>query len=470
MRIVTRLSIATVALTLTAWLVALTGPAQIQVANAQNKPVPQTSPDRPMPVAIPLDQVPLYPNLPGVKQAPEQIPVYTLPEIDRTFVNVVRDFEAKGETSWNNALLNTPEAWKKTKGKGIKVYVLDTGVDASHPDLKDRVKGVKDFSGSRFGAADKQGHGTHCCGIVAASGDLVGVAPEADLHMGKVLGDDGSGAVTWIANGIKWAADEDADVISMSLGGSGADSYIPPALAIADAKGVIVVAAAGNEGPGNNTDGYPARYPQCISVAACDKNKAIANFSSRGKSVWTTAPGVAIRSTYPGGQYAGLSGTSMATPHVAGVAALWCAANPQIPKKDRPAKFRQWLKDVGSVATRTDATGYGLPDAGKINDGGGPVVPPITPPTPGYNFTISHTDLLAAKRAELEANGIKNFKLEIGTGSPVKPAPIPVPIDPPPQPMPIPAPAPSRCIGPGCVNQQDSGRWEPFGGRFRIFK
>ena len=458
MRIAKNLAVVTVGLFALAFLSAFTTTSQVQVLHAQNQPVPTPAPN---PVTVADANIPPM----GVRQADE--PVYTIPPIEREVANVIREIHTKGDISWNNTLLNVPEAWKKTKGAGVNVAVLDTGVDANHPDLKGRVIKEKNFTRAPS-FNDRQGHGTHCAGIVGASGDLTGGAPEVKIYNGKVLDDGGSGGVSGIASGIDWAVTEGADVVSMSLGGPSADTFIPPALKRADAAGVIVIAAAGNEGPGANTDGYPARYPECVSVAACDKNKAIANFSSRGKSVWITGPGVNVRSTYPGGQYATMSGTSMACPHLAGVAALWVAGNPGVAKKDRPAAFRNWLKAVGSVAVRTDTAGHGIPDVGKINDGGGPVTPPPVTPGPGLSFTISFTDLSAVKQAELKAGGVDRFRLEIGTGLPTQPAPV----DPPPtQPAPIPV-QPPTCVGPNCGSNwnQNTGRWEPFGGRFRLFK
>lgn len=283
---------------------------------------------------------------------------------------------------WGVKALKGPEAWTVTKGRGVRVAVLDTGVDSNHPDLKPRIKSaddLKDFSGSQFGVTDKQGHGTHVAGSVLASGPLPGMAPEAELIVAKVLGDGGSGGVDDIAAGIRWAIGRDADVISMSLGGAGQDSFIPPALVEAEAAGVIVIAAAGNEGPGSNTIGYPGGYKQSVCIGAVDLNLTAANFSSRGTALYTAGPGVGIRSTYPGGQYATMSGTSMATPNIAGLAALWIGAHPEIPKKERPEKFREAIKaaskDLGAVG-RDPVYGWGFPDASKM------VVPAPSPPSP----------------------------------------------------------------------------------------
>lgn len=363
---------------------------------------------------------------------------------------------------WNLNLLKVTDAWGKTKGKGVVVTVLDTGIDSNHPDLKNRVKKVKDFSGSPFGATDKQGHGTHTAGTVAAEGDLPGVAPQADLIIGKVLGDDGSGGVDAIAAGIDWAVENGADVITMSLGGASTDSFIPPALKRAIAAGVIVVCAAGNDGPGENTIGYPGGYPESIAVAACDVNRNIASFSSRGKNVFCAAPGVNIRSTYPGGQYATMSGTSMACPHVAGLAALWVSSHSDVAKKDRPAKFRADLKAACNFQDQTTARGWGLPDATKLVPTGTTPIP-VDPKPPTFGTVrLTLADLTAEAKAKLTQAGITTFDLSFGgnvyLNKPV-PAPDPVPLIP-----------PAGCVGGNCPTTPQpgtTGQWRPFGGRFR---
>jgi len=325
-------------------------------------------------------------------------PVIVLPPDERAPQAV---FMAAGESAdWGVLKLNTLAAHKVTRGKGVRVAVLDTGGDTAHPDLSAAFAGTedaKDFTGSRSSWKDVQGHGTHCAGRVLGRGVNHGVAPEASLVVGKVLSDAGSGSVDGIAAGIRWAAkDRGVDVISMSLGGAGRDTYIPPALAEAEALGVIVVAAAGNEGPGGNTVGYPGGYAECVCVGATDAADGIASFSSRGAALFVAAPGKDIRSQYPGGRYATMSGTSMATPHVAGLAALWIAANPQVPKRERPAAFRAALKaackDLGP-AGRDTMFGWGLPDATKLVAGG--TVPPVDPPsgfTGDVNVVVTFRD------------------------------------------------------------------------------
>lgn len=166
---------------------------------------------------------------------------------------------------WGHTPLQLEECQKLTMGEGITVAVLDTGCDLSHPDLKDRIVGSRDFTGSASGVSDVVGHGTHCAGIIASSINttgLIGVAPKVNILVGKVLGDNGSGYGSWIAAGIRWAVAQKANIISMSLGSPSPDNTILAAVREAVAAGVYVVAAAGNEGPGSNTVGYPGGAPE----------------------------------------------------------------------------------------------------------------------------------------------------------------------------------------------------------------
>ncbi len=226
---------------------------------------------------------------------------------------------------WSLKELGIPEIWKKTTGKGVKVAVLDTGCAILHPDLKNQIEDSADFTNSKVGPGDTNGHGTHCCGVIAAERNdigVVGVAHNSKLLVGKVLNDYGVGSPESIAKGIMWAVEKKADIISMSFGAPVDDPKIRKAVKYAHGKGVILVAAAGNEGPGPQTVGYPGRYPEVISVAAVDFNRRIAKFSSRGSEVDIAAPGVDILSTYPPKNFAKLSGTSMAAPFISGVIAL----------------------------------------------------------------------------------------------------------------------------------------------------
>ncbi len=230
--------------------------------------------------------------------------------------------------------ISAPEAWAVTTGSSAtKIAILDTGIDQSHPDLQAKLVGNKNFSSSKT-FDDKYGHGTHVAGSAAAiTNNGIGVAgtcPDCSLLNVKVLGDNGSGYFSWIANGIIWAADNGAKVINMSLGGSSGSAALSDAVNYAWKKGVVVVAAAGNSSTSQLF--YPAAYPNVIAVAATDRNDAMASFSNYGASwVDVAAPGVDIFSTATDHRstiwrsapsYGTISGTSMASPHVAGIAGL----------------------------------------------------------------------------------------------------------------------------------------------------
>jgi len=290
-------------------------------------------------------------------------------------------------TDYGHNLINVKLAWSKlgNRGKGVRVAVLDTGVDSGHPDLKDRVVLAKNFTGSPT-ELDIQGHGTHCAGVIAATDNtdgVVGVAPECEILAGKVLGDSGSGISTWMANGIDWAVNEKADVISMSIGSPAPDATVRDAIRRATAAGVIVVCAAGNSGPGANTVEYPGGYPESVCVAACDRNKLVAEFSSRGSEVDVIAPGVSVISCYPGSRLVELSGTSMATPYVAGVAALYVGGCKSKNVKPTPVEFRKILEKTSITAAKdrpNTASGWGLIQAETFAPGANPVDPPKTMP------------------------------------------------------------------------------------------
>ncbi len=305
---------------------------------------------------------------------------------------------------WGHKPLQLEECQKITQGEGIVVAVLDTGCDLQHPDLKDRIVASRDFTGSRSGASDVSGHGTHCAGIIASSINdtgLIGTAPRVSLVIAKVLGDNGSGYSTWIANGIRWAVQQKADIISMSLGSSQVDQTIYAAVKEAVNAGVYVVAAAGNDGPRENTVGYPGGHPECVCVAAIDSSLKTATFSSRGQQVDVTAPGAAVLSTYPGGRYATLSGTSMATPYVSGVLALYLSylkkSNKPFPSQAQLTElFKNTCRDL-EIAGKDTWSGFGLvqPLALLKTVDNNPVPNPPVPPPSQDVFELSYKDLVA---------------------------------------------------------------------------
>ena len=232
---------------------------------------------------------------------------------------------------WSHDFVGVPQAWKLSRGKGAVVAVLDTGADSNHPDLEGQFIATRSFVGDG-NPLDRNGHGTHVAGTIGAWDNqtgVVGIAPECKLLSGKVLSDGGSGGDSGIAAGIRWAVEQKAHIISMSLGSSSPAPRIHEAIKEAVDLGCIVIAAAGNEGPREGTTGYPGSYPEVVSVGAIGQDGRLTSFSSRGK-VDVAAPGYQILSTVPGGKYARMSGTSMATPLVAGCAALvvgYCLAN-----------------------------------------------------------------------------------------------------------------------------------------------
>jgi subtilisin len=222
--------------------------------------------------------------------------------------------------------VKAPDAWPTSQGEGIKVFICDTGIDSDHPDLVANLKEGKSFVTSESSTEDFHGHGTHCAGTVAAAMNdigVVGVAPYAYLYPVKVLSATGAGNWSWLIAALDWIMDKKgARIASMSLGGSGAPQALGDMCQAAYDDGVLLIAAAGNSGPGNNTVGFPAKYPHVMAVSAVDSTDTIANFSSRGPEVEICAPGVSVLSTTRGGGYGTMSGTSMACPHVSGVAAL----------------------------------------------------------------------------------------------------------------------------------------------------
>ncbi|MEW5706704.1 MAG: S8 family peptidase [Actinomycetota bacterium] len=223
-------------------------------------------------------------------------------------------------------------AWATSTATGVKVAILDTGIDLDHPDLGANVKGGINTINPRKKPDDDNGHGSRVAGIVAAvRGNeigVIGVEPSASLYAVKVLGASGSGYASDIIEGLDWCIQNGIKVVNMSFGASSDNQSIHDAVIRAYNAGIIMVAAAGNSGPGSDTVSYPARYNEVIAVAATDSNDAVAPWSSRGPEVDIAAPGVNIYSTYKNAGYATMSGTSMAAPHVTGAIALKLQVNP----------------------------------------------------------------------------------------------------------------------------------------------
>ncbi|WP_017594428.1 S8 family peptidase [Nocardiopsis potens] len=225
-------------------------------------------------------------------------------------------------------------------GAGVSAYIIDTGIDASHPDFGGRASSAFDATGGD--GFDGNGHGTHVAGTIGS--DSYGVAPEADLYGVKVLDDSGSGTYADVIAGIDWVAQNapDGSVANLSLGGPASQAVDDAVNALSD-SGVFVAVAAGNESQDANNVS-PARAERVTTVAASDSSDASAYFTNYGTAVDIYAPGVAIESTVPGGGTDSLSGTSMASPHVAGAAALYKDANGQADQ----ATIQTWMTDNAS--------------------------------------------------------------------------------------------------------------------------
>ncbi|TYR81497.1 S8 family peptidase [Priestia megaterium] len=245
---------------------------------------------------------------------------------------VIEQAEKVNEIPKGVQLISAPKIWNETKGKGITVAILDTGCETAHPDLAGRIIGGRNFTSDDGGNPDVyedyNGHGTHVAGTIGAvqnNAGVVGVAPEVNLLIIKVLDKDGSGQYDWIINGIHYAVEQKVDMISMSLGGPEDVPELHEAIQKAVNQNILVICAAGNEGDGNestNEFAYPGSYNEVISVGAVDLERRSSMFSNSNNEVDLVAPGEKIVSTYLNGTYAKLSGTSMATPHVAGAMAL----------------------------------------------------------------------------------------------------------------------------------------------------
>ena len=252
-------------------------------------------------------------------------PIFTTPPDDRIDIPYAAALPLAGEINWGMELLGVAALREVSDGAGVTVGVVDTGVDLDHPLLKNCVK-ARDFTGSRYGSRDLNGHGTHCAGTVNAIDPRIGVATGAKSVHGKGLSDVGSGTGTMIVGAMEWCASEGATVISMSLGSAGQDPSITSCMRRLADKGIWVVAAAGNSGGGTPDVDWPGRSEHCISVAALDSKLNPASFTNRGAKIDTAGPGVFIWSAKPGGGFAQMSGTSMATPWVAGFLACYRSA------------------------------------------------------------------------------------------------------------------------------------------------
>ncbi|MEZ0391340.1 MAG: S8 family peptidase [Pseudobdellovibrionaceae bacterium] len=275
---------------------------------------------------------------------------------------------------WGVVTVRASEAWPLShKGKGARVLVLDTGIDRDHPALQGQISESKNFVSDQpapYAVIDKVGHGTHVAGIILAkemAGGFSGVAPGARLLVGRICDLTGCSSSDMIA-GIEWGIAKKVDVINLSLGDQRQTDLERAAIAKAEKAGVVVVAATGNNG--SDSISYPAGYGTSVAVGAVDQELKRAPFSQYGEALDLMGPGVSIYSTFSKAalcrkaqaDYCVMSGTSMASPHVAGVVALIRAANPAL----KPLEIRRILKSSAKTLGNSPLQyGAGLVDAEK---------------------------------------------------------------------------------------------------------
>lgn len=247
-------------------------------------------------------------------------PIYKLPPIDRG--PTAEALPLAGEVNWGMDVFGVGRLRSVTHGIGIKIGGIDTGIDHAHPLIQPNFGGSKDFTGSQFGAMDRHGHGTHIAGTNAASDPRIGVAPEATIYHGKGLGDNGSGG-NGLIDAMEWCIAQGCKLLSCSWGGGGQDQGWERKFREWAEAGIWMIFAGGNSGPSTPDSDWPGRSPNLLNVAALNQDLTPANFSSAGDKLDTSGPGVNIWSCKPGGGFAMMSGTSMATPFVAGLLALY---------------------------------------------------------------------------------------------------------------------------------------------------
>ncbi|MNO93267.1 Thermophilic serine proteinase precursor [compost metagenome] len=268
---------------------------------------------------------------------------------------------------WNLPAIETNKGWNISKGStDVVIAVIDTGVDIGHPDLQGNLTNGYNVVDPTSPPIDDVGHGTHVSGIIGASVNnnegVAGISWYNKVMPIKALDSSGAGTTYSVAEGIIWAADHGAKVINMSLGNYADSAFLHDAIKYAYDRDIVIVAATGND----NTErpGFPAAYPEVFAVSATDYNMNRASFSNYGDYVDVVAPGASIASTYIGNQYAALSGTSMASPHVAALAGLIRSRNPNLNNEEVMNLMRESVMDLG-VKGKDIYYGYGQIDIYK---------------------------------------------------------------------------------------------------------
>ncbi len=326
-------------------------------------------------------------------------------------------------------LVNADDAWDETLGSAdVTIAVVDTGIDYDHPDLASGFGSDpgRDFAGGDGDPApdaDDESHGTHVAGCASADTDNgVGVAGPSDSRLLAVraLDSSGTGSLSDIADAIQWAADQGADVINVSLGGSTETRTMKRAVEYAaDQHGALVVCAAGNSG--RSGVAYPAAYEECVAVSAIDPNEELADFSNYGSAIELAAPGVNVLSTMPSDGYGHYSGTSMAAPIVAGVAALGKAVNPDLGAGDLRRLLRETAVDVGLSG---DEQGAGRVDAAALVAAVGSASGGSTNESPTADAAASPAEAAVGETVAFDGAGsgdpdgaVERYEWDFGDGS-----------------------------------------------------
>lgn len=285
-----------------------------------------------------------------------------------TKISMIQDLENTEVKDWGITTVGAESSWSSGyTGLGVKVAVIDTGVNTTHPDLETAIAGGVSQVSYTASYEDDNGHGTHVSGIIGARQDgvgIVGIAPEASIYAVKSLDSTGSGYISDIIGGIDWSIQNHMDIINMSLGSKSSSTALQTACDTAYSYGILVVAAAGNTGTAKvrtnaDTINYPAKYASVIAVGATDISNNRAYFSSTGKELEVVAPGVNIVSDSFTGGYVTMSGTSMASPYVAGDLALLKQANPTYTNVQLRSLLDNNVTDLGTQG-RDNLYGYGL--------------------------------------------------------------------------------------------------------------
>lgn len=281
-------------------------------------------------------------------------------ELNKTII--IDELDDDFDIDWGVRVINAPKLWKHTKGEGVKVAVIDTGIDMNHPDLKDKIKGtINIFDKTTRDVTDVYGHGTHVAGLIA--GELTGVAPNVDLYIANVLNDKGLGRIVDILDGVTYAINSNVDILCMSLGvNKKLPQILEERIKKAVNKGIVVVCATGNNG--KQGVAYPASYDFVVGVGGVNQDLKRADFSNYGFDMDIVAPSVDILSTWKDGKYAYMSGTSTASPLVAGGLALIKSYYRKQGIEITPTQIKEMITKLNTKKNRF--LGYGLFDVAKI--------------------------------------------------------------------------------------------------------